>query len=245
LSAGASAQGKAVTAEIALHLRTIEPIGVRWLPGGMLARREETMALETATRRANEAPQDAWERWRREHAKLLERATGPQRILLEAAVRFVAVLAAQSILLRAAAYFLLQADMGLTPAQVGAAVGRTDRAMRTVRALAAHEMLDSIWAELGRHRQPRLHPEHAGPIAKYLVDHPRCTQPEVVAFIASKLKINIELQTLRRFLEVYGLEVFRPDHDRGGAKEADVSRPSSSGAPTSGAPSSSCRPHSP
>jgi len=172
---------------------------------------------------------------------VLEKATGPQRILLEATVRFLAVIASQPILLRAVSYFLLHAGMGMTPVQVGAAVGRTDRAMRMVRALAPHELLDSIWAELGRHRQPRLHPEHAGPIAKYLVDHPRCTQPEVVAFIARELSIDIEVQALRRFLETYGLHVLRPDHDRGGAEEADSSRPCWSGAPISGAPSSSCR----
>lgn len=203
------------------------------------------MATDTTTTRANEAPQEAWVRWQREHADVLEGATRAQQVLLEAAVRFVAVIAAQPILLRAAAYFLLHADMGLSAAQVGAAVSRTDRAMRTVRALTAHEMLDSIWAELGRHRQPRLRPEHAGPIAKYLVDHPRCTQPEVVAFIATELKVEIEQQTLRRFLETYGLYVFRPDHDRGRAAEADSSRPTSSGAPISGAPSSSCQPRSP
>jgi hypothetical protein len=200
------------------------------------------MATDSGTTQVDDAPQDAWVGWQRAHADVLQGATRAQQVLLEAVVRFVAVVAAQPILLRAAAYFLLHADMGLTAAQVGAAVGRTDRAMRTVRALTAHEMLDSIWAELGRHRQPRLRSEHAGPIAKYLVDHPRCTQPEVVAFIASELRIDIEQQTLRRFLEAYGLYVFRPEHDRG---EAHVSRPTSSGAPTSGAPSSSCRPRSP
>jgi hypothetical protein len=191
----------------------------------MLARGEGIMATDTATMQAQEARQDAWMRWQREHADVLETATRAQQVLLEAAVRFVAVIAAQPILLRAAAFVLLHADMGLTAAQVGAAVGRTDRAMRTVRALTAREMLDSIWAELGRHRQPRLRPEHAGPIAKYLVDHPRCTQPEVVAFIASELKIEIEQQTLRRFLETYGLYVFRPDHDRGRTEEGDPPRP--------------------
>lgn len=200
------------------------------------------MATDTATTQASEAPQQAWGRWQREHADVLEGATRPQQVLLEAAVRFVAAMAAQPILLRVAAYFLLHADMGLTAAQVGAAVGRTDRAMRTVRTLSAHQMLDSIWAELGRHRQPRLRPEHAGPIAKYLVEHPRCTQPEVVAFIARELGIDIEQQTLRRFLDAYGLYVFRPDHDRA---EAHVARPTSSGAPTSGAPSSCFRPRSP
>jgi hypothetical protein len=181
------------------------------------------MDTDTATRQTSEAPQDAWAGWQREHADVMVRATGAQRILLEAAVRFVAAIAAQPILLRVAAFFLLHAGMGLTPAQVGAAVGRTDRAMRTVQALGARDVLDSIWAELGRHRQPKLHPEHAGPIAKYLVDHPRCTQPEVGQFIAAGLSIVVDTQTLRRFLDTYGLNVLRPDRTAG---EADVSRPS-------------------
>jgi hypothetical protein len=180
------------------------------------------MDTETVTRQASATPQDAWAGWQREHADVMAAATGPQRILLEAAVRFVAVIAAQPILLRIAAFFLLHCDMGLTPAQVGAAVGRTDRAMRTVRALGVGDVLDSIWAELGRHRQPKLHPEHAGPIAKYLVDHPRCTQPEVAQFIAAELSIVVDTQTLRRFLDAYGLDVLRPDRTAG---EADVSRP--------------------
>jgi hypothetical protein len=173
---------------------------------------------------------------------VLEKATGPQRVLLEAAVRFVAVIAGQPLLLRMAAFFLLHAGMGLTPAQVGAAVGRTDRAMRTVRELSVRELLDSIWAELRRHRQPKLHPEHAGPIAKYLVDHSGCTQPEVVAFIASDLKIDVDVQTLRRFFDTYGLGVLRPNRV---VQEQAPARPFRWGAPTSGAPSSSCPPRSP
>ena len=159
------------------------------------------MALETATRRANEAPQDAWARWQRQPAKLLEGATGPQRILLAAAVRFVAVMAAPPILLRLAAFFLLHAGMDLTPAHVGAAVGRTDRAMRTVRAASAQDVLASIWAELGRHRQPKLHAEHAGPIAKSLVEHPPWWRSEVVAFFANERKVDIDVPPLSRFLE--------------------------------------------
>ena len=201
------------------------------------------METETLEAQASELPQGAWVRWEREHADVLERATSAQRVLLEAAVRFVAVIVGQPILLRMAGFFLLHADMGLTPAQVGAAVGRTDRAMRTVRGLSAHDLLDSIWAELGRHRQPKLHPEHAGPIAKYLVDHPGATLPEVVAFIASDLGIEVDSQTLHRFVLVYGFDVLRPAH--GAAKEGAPTRPAWSGAPTSGAPSSCSPPLSP
>jgi hypothetical protein len=173
-------------------------------------------------RQASQTPEDVWTGWQREHGDVMTRATGPQRVLLEAGVRFVAAIAAQPILLRVAAFFLLHAGMGLSPAQVGAAVGRTDRAMRTVQALGVRDVLDSIWAELGRHRQPKLHPEHAGPIAKYLVDHPRCTQAEVADFVAAELSIVVDIQTLRRFLAAYGLNVLRPDRAAG---EADVLGP--------------------
>ena len=180
------------------------------------------MDIDTATKQASETPQDVWAGWQREHRDVMARATGPQRILLEAAVKFVAVIAAQPVLLRVAAFFLLHSGMGLTPAQVGAAMGRTDRAMRTVQALGVRDMLDSIWAELGRHRQPKLHPEHAGPIAKYLVEHPRCTHPDVAMFIAAELSIVVDAQTIGRFLDAYGLDVLRPPRAAGGA---EVSRP--------------------
>jgi hypothetical protein len=201
------------------------------------------MASDTAVAQASEPIEDVWASWKHEHASVLERATGPQRVLLEAAVRFIAIIAAQPLLLRMAAFFLLHAGMGLTPAQVGAAVGRTEQAMRTVRGLSARDLLHSIWAELGRHRQPKLHPEHAGPIAKFLVDHPGCTQPEVVAFIASDLKINVDVQTLRRFFDTYGFGVLRPD--RAAHQDEAPPRPFRWGAPTSGAPSSCCPPRSP
>lgn len=180
------------------------------------------MATDTAGTQASETPQEAWVRWVREHAEVMAGATKSQQILLEAAVKFVAVIAAQPVLLRMTAFFLLHSGMGLTAAQVGAAMGRTDRAMRTVRALGAREMLDSVWAELGRHRQPKLQPEHAGPIAKYLIDHPDCTHLDVARFIATEFSIDVDAQTIGRFLEAYGLGVLRSHRADG---EADDSRP--------------------
>ena len=87
--------------------------------------------MTRSSERGNEPPEKAWARWARVHQEMLERATGPQQALLEATVRFLAVIAGQPIMSRAAAFFLLHAGMGLTPAQVGAAIGRTDRAMGT------------------------------------------------------------------------------------------------------------------
>lgn len=179
------------------------------------------MASRVAARQGGERAAQGWEEWKREHAALLREATGPQRVLLEAAVQFLVFIDAQAILLRVVAFFLLHAGVGLTPVQVGAAVGRTDRAMRTVRSLSARQLVESIWDELGRHRQPKLQAEHAGPIAKYLVEHPRCTQADVVAFIAQEWKIAVDVQTVRRFFKTYGLGVLRAEPSTGAEMEAE------------------------
>jgi hypothetical protein len=142
----------------------------------------------------------------------------PQRVLLEAMIRFLAAIDGHPIVSRMGAFFLLHAHMGLTAAQVGEAVGRTDRAMRTVQALSAQELVDSVWRELGRRRTPKLLPEHAGPVAKYLAEHPHCTTEEVIGFIRDAFNISVERHALWRFSTMYNLGVLRGGSDgtRGG-----------------------------
>lgn len=179
----------------------------------------------------------SWEAWVAANGDLLARLTAPQRTLLEAAVRFVIATEGHPIMRRVAAFFLLHAGMKLSPAQVGMAVGRTDRALRTVQSLSAQDFLESIWGELGRHRQPKLSAEHAGPIAKYLIDHPGCTQVEMVRNIRASFGIVVEPLTLRRFFQKYGLGVLR----KGRNEDQEDPRPFDLDEPGSAGPSSSSR----
>lgn len=179
----------------------------------------------------------SWEAWAATHGDVLARLTVPQRVLVEAAVRFVGATEGHPIMRRVAAFFLLHAGMELSPAHVGVAVGRTDRALRTVRALSARDFVESIWGELGRHRQPKLSAEHAGPIAKYLIDHPGCTQAEMVGHIRGSFGIVVDPLTLRRFFKKYGLGVLR----KGRSDDGDEPRPFDSDEPGSAGRSSSSR----
>jgi transposase len=180
----------------------------------------------------------SWDAWVAAHGDVLARLTAPQRALVEAAVRLVVATEGHSIMRRVAAFFLLHAGMQLSPAQVGVAVGRTDRALRTVQALSARGFLESVWGELGRHRQPKLSAEHAGPIAKYLIDHPGCTQAEMVGHIRASFNIVVDPLTLRRFFKKYGRGVLR----KGSSNEKeDEPRPFASDGPGSVGPSSSSR----
>lgn len=190
----------------------------------------DDLSINNAARRP-----PSWEAWVGAHGDVFARLTAPQRALVEAAVRFVVATEGHPIMRRVAAFFLLHAGMQLSPAQVGVAVGRTDRALRTVQALSAREFLESIWGELGRHRQPKLSAEHAGPIAKYLIDHPGCTQAEMVGHIRGSFAIVIDPLTLRRFFKKYGLGVLR----QGRSADEDEPRPFDSDGPGSAGPSSS------
>ena len=179
----------------------------------------------------------SWNQWRGEHRELLAKMTERQRVMVEAAVRFVAAMQGHATLVRMVAFFLLHADTKLSPAQVGAAVGRTDRAMRTLQSLDARALLDSIWSAMGRHRRPKLSAEHAGPIALHLMDHPGCTLGEMVSFIRRSFDIQVDPLTLRRFFKTYGLGVLREDRHR----EGDDERPFASGGRAMAARSSSSR----
>jgi hypothetical protein len=194
--------------------------------------RKDDSSIDSEARRP-----PSWEAWVALNGDMIARLTAPQRALLEAAVRFVVATNGHPIMRRVAAFFLLHAGMKLSPAQVGLAVGRTDRALRTVQSLSARDFLESIWGELGRHRQPKLSAEHAGPIAKYLIDHPRCTQAEMVGNIRASFGIVVEPLTLRRFFKKYGLGVLR----KGSTADEDETRPFESDGLDSGGPSSSSR----
>jgi transposase len=195
------------------------------------------MAKKAKKTTSNSKHLPSWQVWQAEHGVTLAKLTPAQKALLEAAVRFVAEVEGEHIMVRLAGFFLLHAGMGLSPAHVGAAIGRTDRAMRTVQALGARELLESIWGEMGRHRKPKLAAEHAGPIALYMVEHPRCTQFEMVSFIERSFGIKVDPLTLRRFFKTYGLGVLRDDR----AEEGTEARPFDSAVPASAAHSYSSR----
>lgn len=183
----------------------------------------------------------AWIRWSKEQAPLLEEATSAQRALLEAGVRFVAITGGSMLMRRLVGFVLLHTGMGLTPRQVGAALERTDRAMRNVRALTAEAFVDSVWNELGRHRKPKLSPSHTGPIIQYMLGHPRCTQREMIGFIHETFDILVDPLTLRRFFKKYNLGILREDQRKKTQEAGAAGNPFDLDEPASAGPSSSCR----
>jgi hypothetical protein len=120
------------------------------------------------------------------------------------------------------------AHLGRTPV-LRRIVGVSSRAVRTTQALTPTEMLHGVRTPVGG-RPPMLKPEQAGPLAKFLVEHPRALVDETLAFIKDELETEVDRVTLRRFIERFGLGCLK------GERIAD--RPLFSAAPPGGVPSS-------
>jgi hypothetical protein len=99
--------------------------------------------------------------------------------------------------------------MELGSSLIGALIGVSDRAVRYTQAQSVREVLGRL-RERG-HAAPKLKPEHSGPIAKYLVEHPRAKAPQILQFVAETFGVTVDRLTLRRYLERYGLGCLRED----------------------------------
>lgn len=82
----------------------------------------------------------------------------------------------------------------------------------TLTRMRSHSPQDLL-AEL-RARRPgpaKLRPEHAGPIARFLFEHPGADARTVRTFIHDELGVAIQRHTLARFLRRYGLGCLQQD----------------------------------
>jgi hypothetical protein len=59
--------------------------------------------------------------------------------------------------------------------------------------------------------KPKLGPEQAGTIAKFLVEHRDSEVNDVLAFIRAQIGVAVDRKTLRVFIARYGLGCLRED----------------------------------
>ena len=169
------------------------------------------------------------EAWARQSGIRLERLDLGQQWAVYAALQATAHIGRLPGLRRVVGYLLAHSGMDLGTQVIAAVVGVSSRAVRSAQALTPTEMLHSV-RPVGGHRQPKLKPEQAGPLAKFLVEHPRAQVDETLAFIKDEFATEVDRVTLRRFIERFGLGCLK------GERIAD--RPLFSAAPSGEEPSS-------
>jgi hypothetical protein len=101
--------------------------------------------------------------------------------------------------------------MSLPDPVIAALTGVSDRAIRTTKGLSAEELLHSVRTPPRGRGKPKLGPEHAGAVAKFLVEHPGAQVRDVLAFIDKELGVEMDRKTLRFYIARYGLGCLRGD----------------------------------
>jgi len=149
------------------------------------------------------------EQWAKGNSIDLRRFDVGQRWVLFAAVKTVSLLEGIAPLKRVLTYLLAHSGMDLGTKVIGAITGVSDRAVRNTQVQEPKEILHRVRNPVEGHRRPKLKAEHAGPVAKYLVDHPGAKVKPILAYIKKDLDIEVDRLTLRRFLKRYGLGCLR------------------------------------
>jgi hypothetical protein len=114
-------------------------------------------------------------------------------------------------LMRLLTYALAHSSMGLPAPVIAVLTGVSDRAVRATKALTANELLHSLRTPPRGRGKPKLGPEHAGTMAKFLVEHPDSQVRDIIAFVRAELGVELDRKTLRVYLARYGLGCLRGD----------------------------------
>ena len=156
------------------------------------------------------------DQWAKAHQIKIDRLDEGQKWVVFSALRLLAVIGGISALKRLMGYFLAHCGMGLSGTVIGALIGVSDRSIRQNKQYTADELWQRVSQPTRGHRPRKLEHEHAGILAKYLVEHRRAKVDEILSFLAEKLGITMDRLTLRRYIERYGLGCLRGEvHDDG------------------------------
>ena len=147
--------------------------------------------------------------WAREHDVNIERLDEGQKWVLFFAIKILALIEGITPLRRLIGYLLVHSDMGLKSPLVGKLLGVSDRAVRYTQSCTAGELWESIRNPVHGHREPKLGPEQAGRMAKYLVAHPKARAPQILQFVAKEFGVFMDRRTLRHYIQRYGLGCLR------------------------------------
>lgn len=169
------------------------------------------MATVEATNGRRAARAERLDLWAREHCVELRYLDDGQQWLVFAALSVGEALAGLPALMRLLTYFLAHSSLGLPAPVIAALTGVSDRAVRATKALTANELLHSVRTAPRGRGKPKLGPEHAGAVAKFLVEHPKSRVRDILDFVRTKLDADLDRKTLRLYIARYGLGCLRGD----------------------------------
>ena len=196
-----------------------------------------------------------FDRWLREAKIDRERVTPEQIALLEAGFRFICGCEGDYYSRRVLSHFLLRCQSGLKVAQIARFVGISRSTASKQQNISSKEMVQVAHHRMAGRPHGKMLPRYAGPIAQFLITHPKASRWDILDFIERTWQVRVSTVALYHFMKKYGLDRAQ----RSLASAAGVEIISAEGAAEANLPvpqeefflpprstpgrSSSCRPH--
>lgn len=166
-----------------------------------------TQSHASATAARDAARQNILAPWAADHGVHLDALDLGQQWTLFIGLQLLSLLGPVAVLRRLLGYLLAHCGMGLPSGVIAALIGVSDRALRTTKALSPRQLLTTL--RRPGNRKPKLRAHHAGPVARFLVEHPGAPAQDLRDFLRQQFQLSVDRTTLHRFLTRYGLGCLR------------------------------------
>jgi hypothetical protein len=149
---------------------------------------------------------DIFANWLRQARVPEQRLTADQRGLLQAAFRFRQFQGTDYYSTRLLGHFLLHCGCGLKVAQLARLLGISRPTASRQQALSARQAIQQAHHRMDGRPYGKLLPRYAGPILRFLLDHPDATRADLLDFIDATFAVRVSRVALYHFLKKFGLD---------------------------------------
>jgi hypothetical protein len=134
-----------------------------------------------------------------------QRRTPQLDVLLEAVFRFRQQQGNDYYSTRLLSHFLLHCDCGLKVAQIARLVGIARPTASRQQGMSSKGAIQQAHHRMDGRSHGKLLPRYAGPIAAFLLGHPKASQADLIEFVAQTFGERVSRIALYKFLKKYGL----------------------------------------
>ncbi len=147
-----------------------------------------------------------FDQWLRDAKIDRQRVTSDQIALLEAGFRFICRCEGDYYSRRVLSHFLLHCQSGLKVAQIARFVGISRSTASKQQNVSSKEMVQVAHHRMAGRPHGKLLARYAGPIAQFLITHPKASRWDILDFIERTWKVRVSTVTLYHFMKKYGLD---------------------------------------
>lgn len=133
------------------------------------------------------------------------RRTPQLDVLLQAVFHFRQQRGSDYYSTRMLSHFLLNCNCGLKVAQIARLVGIARPTASKQQGMSSKAVIQQAHHRMDGRSHGKLLPRYAGPIASFLLSHPKASQAELIDFVAQTFGVCVSRIALYKFLKKYGL----------------------------------------